>query len=229
MQFYSWTILNCNFLKSVELKPDVWWRYIDDIFLIWNHGEEELKKFLELLNDFHPTIKFTADYSKDRINFLDVQVIRRGNKIVTDLYVKPTDTHQYLLASSCHVYHCKKSIPYSQTLRINRICSEPEFFDKRCNELESWLLERGYNAKLVRQKVLEGRKFNRNYLLDREKDEKMTNLTLNIIYHPAFSKIKNILSKIHVILTHDQEHRKVFPNVPIVGFRNGQSLKNILV
>ena len=29
-------------------------------------------------------------------NFLDVEVIRRGNKLVTDLYIKSTDTHQYL-------------------------------------------------------------------------------------------------------------------------------------
>ena len=53
--------------------------------------------------------------------------------IETDLYVKPTDSHQYLQSSSCHPFHCKKGIPYSQTLRLNRICSETNSFDKRCN------------------------------------------------------------------------------------------------
>ena len=24
-------------LKNIELKPRIWWRYIDDIFLIWEH------------------------------------------------------------------------------------------------------------------------------------------------------------------------------------------------
>ena len=83
-------------LNSAPLKPMMWWRYIDDIFFLWEHGEEELNHFLEILNQAHPTIKFTAAYSSSEINFLDVKVRRRGNKLETDLYVKPTDTHQYL-------------------------------------------------------------------------------------------------------------------------------------
>ena len=67
--------------------------------------------------------------------------MKKGNQRVTDLYVKPTDTHQYLYASWCHVSHCKKSILFSQALHLNRICSENAFFDKRCNELEVWLKE----------------------------------------------------------------------------------------
>ena len=39
-------------------------------FFIWEHGEESLEKFLNKLNSFHPTIKFTAEYSKEAINFL---------------------------------------------------------------------------------------------------------------------------------------------------------------
>ena len=79
-------------------------------FMICEHGEEKLKSFLDLLNSCHPSIKFTAEYNKNKNNFLDVSVIRSGNKLITDLYVKPTDTHQYLHASSCHVFHSKKAI-----------------------------------------------------------------------------------------------------------------------
>ena len=217
-------------LESSVLQPLVWWRYIDDIFLIWQHGEENLKIFLEHLNNFHPTIKFTADYSHTKVNFLDVQVIRSGNKLITDLYIKPTDTHQYLEASSCHVYHCKSSIPYSQALRLNRICSESKFFDNRCNQLESWLMERGYNDKLVRRKVLEARGIDRNSLLDKPPNgPKESKLTVNITYHPSFSRLREILAKIHLLLTPNQEHRDVFSNIPIIGFRNGRNLKSILV
>ena len=101
-------------LESSMYKPLVWWRYIDDIFLLWQHGEENLKRFLEHLNNFHPTIKFTADHSHTSVNFLDVQVIRSENKLLTDLYIKPTDTHQYLEASSCHV--CQ--VNYSKCLFV---------------------------------------------------------------------------------------------------------------
>ena len=75
---------------------------------MWEHGEESLKMLLEKINKFHPTIKFAADWSYSSVNFLDVKVIMKDGKIITDLYVKPTDTHQYLDSSSCHPYHCKK-------------------------------------------------------------------------------------------------------------------------
>ena len=72
-------------LNSLVKKPLFWWRYIDNIFMIWQHGEEKLKEFLKILNSCHPTIKFTAEYSLDKVNFLDVEVIRSGNKLLTDL------------------------------------------------------------------------------------------------------------------------------------------------
>ena len=92
--------LEDKILNSIVERPLVWWRYIDDIFMIWQHGEEKLKEFLKVLNSCHPTVKFAAEYSLDKVNFLDVEVIRRGNKLLTDLYIKPTDTHQYLEFSS---------------------------------------------------------------------------------------------------------------------------------
>ena len=33
-------------------------------FFIWEHREESLEKFLNKLNSFHLTIKFTAKYSQ---------------------------------------------------------------------------------------------------------------------------------------------------------------------
>ena len=55
--------LEKRLLSDIDLKPCIWWRYIDDIFLIWEHGEKSLKLFLEKINKIHPTIKFTADWS----------------------------------------------------------------------------------------------------------------------------------------------------------------------
>ena len=51
----------------------------------------------------------------------------------------------------------------------------------------------------------------------------------NITYYPIFSKLKNILSKIHLLLTPDRENRKVFENAPTIRFKKGKSLKDILV
>ena len=98
-------------LKEADFKPYLWWRYIDDIFFLWEHGEEKLRSFINDINENHSTIKFTAEWSKTSINFLDVTVSIAEGIIETDLYVKPTDSHQYLLSSSCHPLYCKKGIP----------------------------------------------------------------------------------------------------------------------
>ena len=57
-------VLEGKILSKVKKKPSVWWRYIDDIFFLWEHGEESLQEFINEINSFHPTIKFMADWSK---------------------------------------------------------------------------------------------------------------------------------------------------------------------
>ena len=52
--------LERDLLQQTRQKPTIWWRYIDDIFAFWPHGEESLQVFLTELNSFHPMIKFTA-------------------------------------------------------------------------------------------------------------------------------------------------------------------------
>ena len=100
-------------LRKAEFKPYLWWRYVDHIFFLWEHGEGKLKSFIDNINKMHPTIKFTADWSKTSIKFLDVTVSITEGIVETDLYVKPTESHQYLLPSSCHPFYRKKGIPYS--------------------------------------------------------------------------------------------------------------------
>ena len=149
---------------------------------------------------------------------------------MTDLPVKPTDTHQFLDPSSSHPYHCKKGIPYSQALRFNRICSDSESFDKRCNNVEGWLMEREHNGKMIRKQILRAREHSRKDLLQRER-EKTTDerLTFNITYYQVFQNIRNILQELHLLLAPDKEHKKIFPDVPVVGFCNVKSLKDCLV
>ena len=53
-------------------------------------------------------------------------------------------------------------------------------------------------------------------------------LTLNITYYSVFQNVRNILQELHILLTPDKEHKKVFQNILVVGFRNGKSLKDHL-
>ena len=50
-----------------------------------------------------------------------------------------------------------------------------------------------------------------------------------LIYYPVFQNVRNILQELHILLTPDQELKKVFQDIPVVGFGNGKSLKDHLV
>ena len=56
--------LESDFLKSQELTSLLCYRYIDDVFFIWIHGEEKFASFLNVLNNYHPNIKFTYESNK---------------------------------------------------------------------------------------------------------------------------------------------------------------------
>ena len=121
--------IETEFLKSQEIKPWLWKRFIDDTFFIWTDTEENLDKFLEDLNKFHHNLTFTYEKSREKINFLDVVIKIKEGKITTNLSCKPTDGHQYLHYDSCNAEHIKRSIVFSQTLRLKRISSEKNNLD----------------------------------------------------------------------------------------------------
>ena len=100
--------LEKEILSEIELKPYPWWRFIDNIFFLWEHEEKKLNKFIEHLNKKHSAIKFAAEWSQTLINLLDNTVSLIGGTITTDLYVKATDSHQYLHSSLSHPYHRKR-------------------------------------------------------------------------------------------------------------------------
>ncbi|KAK5644761.1 hypothetical protein RI129_006061 [Pyrocoelia pectoralis] len=62
-------------LESAVLKPKIWYRYVDDTFVIWNHGLDSLHFFLKHLNNIHPNIQFTMECEiNGRLPFLDILI-----------------------------------------------------------------------------------------------------------------------------------------------------------
>ena len=113
-----------KYVYTYPLQPLLWKRFIDDIFPIWPHGKTSLVEFIEHLNTVHPTIKFTSEISDTQKSFLDLSIYINQSTLHTKLYTKPTDRHMYLNYFSEHPMSLKKSIPYSQFLRLKKIHSE---------------------------------------------------------------------------------------------------------
>jgi hypothetical protein len=67
-------------LETMGLKPALYLRYIDDIFMIWDQGEEKLNEFIKYMNESHNTIKFTCEYSREKVNYLDTSLNRQNTQ-----------------------------------------------------------------------------------------------------------------------------------------------------
>ena len=60
-----------------------------------------------------------------------------------------TDSHDYLLYSSAHPQRCIDSIPYSEFLRIRRLCSRVVDFEKHVFALSLYFQRREYPEDLI--------------------------------------------------------------------------------
>ena len=92
--------------------------------------------FFSLLNIFKLIIflkilKHTLIQGKTHLPFLDILLSIMGDPISTSTQYKGTDAHSALNYSSSHPIKTKTSIPFSQFLRLWKLClNDPEFKEK---------------------------------------------------------------------------------------------------
>eukprot|EP00061_Rhincodon_typus_P002517 g17760.t1 len=106
--------------------PQLFRRYIDNCIGAASYTQDGLEQFIDFANNFHPALKFTWFISGTSFPFLDLSISVSGDSLWTDIYYKPTDSHSYLDYTFSHPVSCKISIPFSQFLRLRRICSDEE-------------------------------------------------------------------------------------------------------
>ena len=206
--------IETEFLKSQEIKPWLWKRFIDDIIFIWTDTEENLDKFWEDLNKFYTNLRFTNEKSREKINFLDVVIKIKEGKISANLFCKPTYGNQCLHYDSCHAEHIKRSIVFSQTLPLKRVCCEKRDLDSSVGNLREYFRKRGYLEQLIKNQIAR---------------EKETGIPLVTTYHPRLKDLSSLIKGNLQYLYADQEVKKVFTPVPFVSFRSARNLTSFLV
>ena len=83
---------------------------------------------------------------------------------------------------------------------------------------------------MVREEILRAKAILRDALSEKVNiQDKQNKITSNITYRPVFLDARKILEELHVVLASDDGHKKVFPDVPLVGFKNNKNLKAHLV
>ena len=214
-----------------HLQPLAWYRYINDIFCLWQHGEEELEKFTTHLSSVHETIKFTIEKSRTSVSFLDTQV-HLDNNIYTTLYVNPTDRNNYLPFDSAHPYHCKKGLPYGQFLRIRRICSNEDNYRHHCVENAALLRQKGYPQSLSDEAYVKVRDRAQDELLKpadglASQPHKKTHMTTT--YNPSYNGLRTQVKKTWDLSDRSSSTRHIHAMGLQVGYRRQKNLRDLLV
>ena len=138
------------------------YRFMDDGTTLFPAGIDQ-SLFLYLLNSMHPAIKYTVEKPDIiRQNGKDVQTLVflslllhldiDGN-IWTDVYYKPTNTHEYLNYQSHHPTHVKDNIPYCLAKRIVVFSSKEDAMKKNLNDLRRWLRNCGYPLNVIERGI----------------------------------------------------------------------------
>ena len=82
-------------LAKCPQKPSCYFRFLDDIFIIWPHTKDDFNNFFQILNSHHKSINLKASLNQNEIHFLDVTIFK-GQKFAeegildTKVYFKPT-------------------------------------------------------------------------------------------------------------------------------------------
>jgi hypothetical protein len=205
-------------------------RFIDDILIIWTGTEDQLKNLMSKINKLHHSIKFTCDYNitNKSTTYLDTTISLQNKELNTDLYRKPTDRVQYLLPNSCHPNHIFKNVPYSLALRILRICSNTETLYKRLEELRQMLLSRKCNTKVINNAKEKVKNIDRKTALVKVTKTETKRVVLAMTYNPKLPSVTQIIRKHWRTLTKDQKMLKIYPEPPMVAYKQPPNLKSLL-
>ena len=219
------------------IPPILFLRYRDDIFILYDlsHGVEELRKFFDFCNKYHPGIRFTmTEPSTEGKEFLNTFVSRKNGILATKPFSKECDSHCYLLPSSCHPLHTIRNIPYGIAHNAYKISSDPESYEAAKLEYSSYIRDRGYNDEIIEESFAKVEKLDRHKLVFDRKEistfGNKRNYPLVCDFNPSLPPVGKFIHKYKYILKLDEELCKVIdPDKIFVSYRGNKTIKDLLV
>ena len=202
-------------------------RYIDDVVGIACCSHVELEDYIAFVSNFHPALQFTHTISETELPFLYINLRISGDRIRTSIHYKATDTHSFLHYDSSHPRHCKESLPYSQLLRLRRICSDQADFLDKAQEMASFFERRGYSAQTLKHDLEKMKNLSQSDALSKgnSTDDKMSRIPLVLTYHPLNTRVQRILLDNFKVIADDPATSLIFSLPPMVAFRRDDNFR----
>ena len=202
-----------NIFHFVKL---TWKRYLDDGQIFWKKSFGPIEKFVEILNSLDTNINFTHEISHKGLPFLNVFIYIENNKILTDVFYKPTDSHDYLPFNSCHPRHIKINIPKTLARIICTIVEDPARKLFRLNELETWLLKAGYPAHLINNGLKSVMEIDQLSLRTKTMQKESNILPFVQTHNPRNPQVYEFLVKAIDFLRSSEKYYNLFKGVKLI-------------
>jgi len=176
-------------ILNLTFKPIFYYRYVDDIVLSVPYSH--LNSLLDKFNSFHHRLKFTMEMERegDRLNFLDLTIIKHNNTLIFNWFRKPTFSGRFLNFYSHHPFTHKRGTMYSLIDRVLRL-SHPMFHKNNFDHVIKILLDNGYPLHLIFSSIR--RRLHifsySNIITSNERDEKLPHFYFTIPYVACIAK-----------------------------------------
>ena len=206
-----------------------WKRFLDDGQIMWKKSFGEISEFIEILNGLDENIQFTYECSEVGLPYLNLFIYKDNGKLLTDIYYKDTDSHEYLPNSSCHPRHTRRNIPYTLARNIYTIVDDPGRLRFRLNELYMWLRNKNYSVDLINSSFSSLSKIDKKVLrtpTTKESDKLLVFVQTHNPKNPqVFGKMLEKLS----LLRESEKYKNLFEGVEIIkSERQPQNLGQML-
>jgi hypothetical protein len=123
-----------------------YYRYVDDILIIYNSEHTNIYNTLQEFNTAHHNLKFTLETeTQNTINYLDITINKQQDKLTFGIYRKPTTTNSIIHNSSCHPNEHKRSAITYLNNRMNTYHLTPENKAQEYTIIKEILTNNGYN------------------------------------------------------------------------------------
>ena len=153
-----------------------------------------------------------------------------GNKLETTVYSKPTDSHLYLHASSCHAKSSINGIPKGVALRLRRSCSTDSEYDNKSIDYKQYLAVRGYNERKLEKAFSNNKNVSREKAREPKKKEKSCNVIFTTKFNPRGPNVRDIVKRHLPIIQNAPSLKEVFKDKSIlVANKRENNLSNLLV
>ena len=166
--YYMSHLENTIFSNCPNVKPTLYARYVDDIFLVVNDETE----IVNMKNNFesHSILKFTYEMNiNGKLPFLDVLVEMNNGVIRTNVYRKNTNTGHCLNADSHCSQQYKESVIKSYINRAYKVTDSWNDFHEEIKTVKQMLVNNNFSNSIIDRNINEflSNKFTSNELNDK--------------------------------------------------------------